>query len=93
MWTLSLLFVVFSGGVLGYLGVSSRSSFGVGMQVLITSLALTFITVGAFVASRRPVKRLGSKAKEDRTSMDRSSELRYYRANVGMLQLLRGWVR
>ncbi len=58
-WTLSLQLVTFSVGVLGYLGVLSRSSFGVGMQLLTTLLALTFTTVGAFVASRRPVNSIG----------------------------------
>ena len=59
MWSLSLLFVVFSGGVLGYLGVSSRSYSDLGIEVLITSQELTFTTVGAFVASRRPENPLG----------------------------------
>jgi hypothetical protein len=59
MWTLSLLFVVFSGGVLGYLGVSSQSYSDLGAQVLIRLQELTFTTVGAFVASRRPENPIG----------------------------------
>jgi hypothetical protein len=59
MWSLSLLFVVFSGGVLGYLGISSQSYSDLGFQILIILQELTFTTVGAFVASRRPENPIG----------------------------------
>jgi hypothetical protein len=59
MWALSLPFAAFSGGVLGFLSASARIYPDSGMIVLLASLALTFATVGAFVASRRPENAIG----------------------------------
>jgi hypothetical protein len=60
MWALSLPFIAFGGGVLGFLGGSARMYAGSGMIVLFVWLvSLTFITVGAFVASRRPENPIG----------------------------------
>jgi hypothetical protein len=49
----------FSGGVLGFLSASARIYPDSSMIVLSALLALTFTTVGAFVASRRPENSIG----------------------------------
>ncbi len=60
LWVLSLPFIALGGGVLGFLGGSARMYSGSGMVVLFVWLAsLTFTTVGAFVASRRPKNPIG----------------------------------
>jgi hypothetical protein len=58
MWTLSLPFAAFSGGVLGFLSASARI-YPAGVIVLSALLALMFTTVGAVVASRRPENPIG----------------------------------
>jgi hypothetical protein len=58
MWTLSLPFAAF-GGVLGFFSASARIDPGLGVIVLFALLALTFPTVGAVVASRRPENPIG----------------------------------
>ena len=59
MWTLSLPFAAFGGGVLGFLSASARMFPTLGQIVLFALLALTFTTVGAVVASRRPENPIG----------------------------------
>ncbi len=59
MWTLSLPFAAFGGGVLGFLSASARIFPSLGFIVLLPLLALTFTTVGALVASRRPENPIG----------------------------------
>jgi hypothetical protein len=59
VWALSLPFAPFSGGVLGFLSASARNFPSLGTIVLLTLLALTFTTVGAVVASRRPENPIG----------------------------------
>jgi uncharacterized membrane protein len=49
----------FSGGVLGFLSASARIYPDSSMIILSALLALTFTTVGAFVASRRPENSIG----------------------------------
>ncbi len=58
MWALSLPFVAFSG-VLGFLTASAQDRSDSGLVVLFTVLLLTFPTVGAVVASRRPENPIG----------------------------------
>jgi hypothetical protein len=58
MWTLSLPFVAFAG-VLGFLSASGRIVLDSGFIVLLPLVALTFTTVGAAVASRRPENPIG----------------------------------
>jgi hypothetical protein len=59
MWAISLPFAAFGGGVLGFLSASARNFPSLGKIVLLTLLALTFTTVGAVVASRRPDNPIG----------------------------------
>jgi hypothetical protein len=59
VWVLSLPFAAFSGGVLGFLSASARIFSSLGTIVLLALLALTFTTVGAVVASRRPENPIG----------------------------------
>jgi hypothetical protein len=59
MWALCLPFATFNGGALGFLSASARIYPDSVMIVLLASLALTFATVGAFVASRRPENPIG----------------------------------
>jgi hypothetical protein len=59
MWALSLPFAAFGGGVLGFLSASARIFPSLGTIVLLALLALTFTTVGAVVASRRPENPIG----------------------------------
>jgi hypothetical protein len=59
MWALCLPFAAFDGGALGFLSASARIYPDSGMIVLFALLALTFTTVGAFVASRRPENPIG----------------------------------
>src|SRR5215217_6186105 len=62
MWAISLPFAAFGGGVLGFLSVLSASARifpSLGTIVLLALLALTFTTVGAVVASRRPENPIG----------------------------------
>jgi hypothetical protein len=59
LWALCLPFAAFGGGVLGFLSASARIFPSLVMIVLLASLALTFATVGAFVASRRPENPIG----------------------------------
>jgi hypothetical protein len=59
MWTLSLPFAAFGGGVLGFLSASARMFPNLGMIILFALLAFTFTTVGAVVASRRPENPIG----------------------------------
>jgi hypothetical protein len=59
MWALSLPFAAFGGGVLGFLSASARIFPSLGTIVLLALLALTFSTVGAVVASRRPENPIG----------------------------------
>ena len=59
MWALSLPFAAFGGGVLGFLSASARIFPSLGKIVLMALLALTFTTVGAVVASRRPENSIG----------------------------------
>jgi hypothetical protein len=59
MWAISLPFAAFGGGVLGFLSASARIFPSLGTIVLLALLALTFTTVGAVVASRRPENPIG----------------------------------
>src|SRR5215213_5051740 len=59
MWAISLPFAAFGGGVLGFLSASARIFPSLGTIVLPALLALTFTTVGAVVASRRPENPIG----------------------------------
>jgi hypothetical protein len=59
MWAISLPFAAFGGGVLGFLSASARIFPSLGQIVLLALLALTFTTVGAVVASRRPENPIG----------------------------------
>jgi hypothetical protein len=59
LWALCLPFAAFGGGVLGFLSASARIFPSLVMIVLLALLALTFATVGAFVASRRPENPIG----------------------------------
>src|SRR5215204_6313877 len=59
MWAISLPFAAFGGGVLGFLSASARSFPSLGTIVLLALPALTFTTVGAVVASRRPENPIG----------------------------------
>src|SRR3712207_5516899 len=58
MWALSLPFAAFSG-VLGFLTASSHPRFDSGFLFLISLMVLTFPTVGALIASRRPKNPIG----------------------------------
>jgi hypothetical protein len=57
MWTLSLPLITLSG-LLGFLGTSARNQPG-SLVVLFAVLVLTFPTVGALIASRRPENPIG----------------------------------
>ena len=59
MWAISLPFAAFGGGVLGFLSASAQIFPSLATIVLLALLALTFTTVGAVVASRRPENRIG----------------------------------
>src|SRR5215211_5154188 len=59
MWAISLPFAAFGGGVLGFLSASARIFPSLGTIVLLALLALTFTTVGAVIASRRPENPIG----------------------------------
>ena len=59
MWAISLPFAAFGGGVLGFLSASARIFPSLGQIVLLALLALTFTTVGAVIASRRPENPIG----------------------------------
>src|ERR687891_1951485 len=59
MWAISLPFAAFGGGVLGFLSASARIFPSLATIVLLALLALTFTTVGAVVASRRPENPIG----------------------------------
>ena len=59
LWVLSLPFIAFSGGVLGFQSASTRIYPDSAMIVLLTLLAFTFTTVGAVVASRRSENPIG----------------------------------
>ena len=59
MWAISLPFAAFGGGVLGFLSASAQIFPSLATIVLFSLLALTFTTVGAVVASRRPENRIG----------------------------------
>jgi hypothetical protein len=59
LWVISLPFAAFGGGVLGYLTASARSFTSLGTIVVLALPALTFTTVGAVVASRRPENPIG----------------------------------
>jgi hypothetical protein len=59
IWTLSLPFALFGGGVLGFLSASARIFPTLGQIVLMALLAFTFTTVGAVLASRRPENPIG----------------------------------
>ena len=52
-------FTAFGGGVLGFLSASARIFPSLATIVLLALLALTFTTVGAVVASRRPENLIG----------------------------------
>jgi hypothetical protein len=59
MWTLSLPFALFGGGMLGFLSASAQIFPTLGQIVLMALLAFTFTTVGAVLASRRPENPIG----------------------------------
>jgi hypothetical protein len=59
MWAISLPFAAFGGGVLGFLSASARIFPSLATIILLALLALTFTTVGAVVASRRPENPIG----------------------------------
>src|SRR5215213_621485 len=59
MWAISLPFAAFGGGVLGFLSASAQIFPSLATIVLLALLALTFTTVGAVVASRRPENHIG----------------------------------
>src|SRR5215218_9954939 len=59
MWAISLPFTAFGGGVLGFLSASAQIFPSLGQIVLLALLALTFTTVGAVIASRRPENPIG----------------------------------